>query len=452
MSIHKVTNIFVGNGSALEADVNTLTAGKLGVFKADQTALAAATPYVAGTASNDIQLSETFADGTFKKSMRIDGRAVKSARFEKYAPASREVWTIGYQRGYRNADGTTYTAAGGLIEVNASSDYTANIRFKNDKSLYSERPEVLRINFTSSASATQLTIANQIVDAINNGGQKTQIVALLIGNGTGLKGLTAATAWGVEISALDINQFQSSTFKENRVYFSVHVDDSTGFGSTTTCAQISANSYGTGTYNQVYNKENFEYQYEGLSNRRLWPAQAVKFNVVNTGVLSGAVTGAITGTTGALSAASTGALGANTVTYDIVEVATSTLSIRAGEIVSLNGVLYEVKYVLSATKFVITTPLTAVVAAQAFLVKYFYDVIVVTFADNTFTSGADVQSLAQKAVYIATPSLNIGSTEPFAKTALSTDSFSTEGYNLLVNLGAWLAGTPTKISTAVLIA
>jgi hypothetical protein len=441
MSIHKVTNIFVGNGSALEADVNTLTPGKLGVFKADQTALGAATPYVAGTSADSIQFSETFPDGTFKKSMLINGLAVKTARFEKYVPAQREVWAIGYDR----------KLATGEIEVNASSDYTASIRFKNDKSLYSERPEVLRINFTSSVSATQLTIATQVANAINNGSFKSLISALIVGNGSGAMGLTNATKYGVEITAKDIEQFQSSTFKENRVYFSCHVDDSTGFGSTTTCTQIVANSYGEGTYNQIYNKENFEYQYEGLSNRRLWPAQAVKFNVVNTGYLSGSVVAAATTPTGALSAASTGILGANTVTYDVVEVATSTAGLRAGEIITLNSVQYEIKYIISATKFVITTPLTAVVAGTAFLVKYFYDTLTLTFADNAFTSGADLINQAQKAVVIATPSINAGSADPFDRT-LDTASFSTEGVALLTNVGAWLAGTPTKISTAVLIA
>jgi len=250
-------------------------------------------------------------------------------------------------------------------------------------------------------------------------------------------GLTGATAYGVEITAKDIEQFQSSTFKENRVYFSCHIDDSTGFGSTS-CTQISANSYGEGTYNQIYNKENFEYQYEGLSNRRLWPAQ-------------GSVVAAATTPTGALSAASTGVLGANTVGYDVVEVATSTAGLRAGELITLNSVAYEIKYIISSTKFVITSPLTAVVAGTAFLVKYFYDTLTITFADNTFTSGADIQALAQKAIIIATPSINVSSADPFDRT-LDTGSYSTEGVELLTNIGAWLAGTPTKISTAVLIA
>lgn len=434
MSIHKVTNIFVGNGSALEADVNTLTAGKLGVFKADQTALGAASPYIASTATDNIQLSETFSDGSFKKSMVINGRSVKTAKFEKYAPAAREVWAIGYDR----------KLATGSIEVNNSTDYTFSINFKNDKSLYSERPEVLRGNFVSAAAATQLTIATQIAAVINNGGFKSLIAAIVVGNGTGVYGLTAATNYGVEITAKDINQFQSSTYKENRVYFSCQVDDSTGFGSTTTCTQIQANSYGTGTYNGVYNKENFEYQYEGLSNRRLWPAQAVKFNVVNTGYLSANVAAAATTPTGNVT---------TVINEDVVTVATATTGLRGGELIDIDGVSYEIKYILSATKFVITVPATASYGAAANIkVKYFYDIIVLTFADNAFTSGADVIAQAQKALYIATPSINVTSADPFDKANLDTAGFSTEGVALLTNIGAWLAGTPTGITTAALIA
>lgn len=411
MSIHKVTNTFVGNGSALEADVNTLTPGKLGVFKMDQTALGAANPYAASSATQKIQVSETFADGSFKKSMLIDGASVIGARGKRYTPATREVWAIGYNR----------QSATGSIEVNNSSDYTASIRFKNDKSLYSERPEMLRINFTSSATATQLSIATQIAAAINNGGYKTLVKAIVVGNGTGVYGLTAATAWGVEITALDINQFRSSTYKENRVYFSVQVEDATGFGSSTTCTQISANNPGEGTYNYIYNKENFDYQYEGLSNRRLWPAQQVSFNVSNTGYLTAAIVPTVTGI-----------VGEDTVTFS----ATVAAIIRPGELVELNGNMYEVKYFISATVAVLTTVVPAIAALSAVKLKYFYNILVLEFNDNSFTSGADLISVARKSVYIATPAINAGA----AYTAISTGS--TEGAALLTNLNAWLATTP----------
>lgn len=414
MSIHKVTNTFVGNGSALEADVNTLTPGKLGLFTMGNTALT--TAYIASSATQKIQVSETFADGSFKKSMLIDGASVIGARGKRYTPATRDVWAIGYDR----------KLAAGSIEVNNASDYTASIRFKNDKSLYSERPEMLRINFTSSATATQLNIATQIAAAINNSGYKTLVKAVVVGNGTGIYGLTAATAWGVEISALDINQFRSSTYKENRVYFSVQVEDATGFGSSTTCTQISANNPGEGTYNYIYNKENFDYQYEGLSNRRLWPAQQVSFNVVNTGYLTTTVAG-------------TGNVGV-TVGSDVVTFQTQNSMVRPGELVSLDGVMYEVKYLIGTgalSSAVLTTPFTGLTTATSVLLfKYFYNMIVLEFTDNSFTSGADLISVARKSVYIATPAINAGA----AYTAISAGS--TEGAALLTNLNAWLATTP----------
>jgi hypothetical protein len=409
MSIHKVTNTFVGNGSALEADVNTLTPGKLGLFTMGNTALT--TAYVASSATQKIQVSETFADGSFKKSMLIDGASVVGARGKRYSPATREVWAIGYNR----------QSAAGSIEVNNASDYTASILFKNDKSLYSERPEMLRINFTSSATATQLSIATQVAAVINNGGFKTLVKAIVVGNGTGIYGLTAATAWGVEITALDINQFRSSTYKENRVYFSVQVDDSTGFGSSTACTQISANNPGEGTYNYIYNKENFDYQYEGLSNRRLWPAQQVSFNVANTGYLTAAIVPTVTGV-----------VGEDTVTFS----ATVAAIIRPGELVELNGNMYEVKYFISATVAVLTTVVPAIAALSAVKLKYFYNLLIVEFTDNSFTSGADLISVARKSVYIATPAINAGA----AYTAISAGS--TEGAALLTNLNAWLATTP----------
>ncbi len=410
MSIHKVTNIFVGNGSALETTVNTLTAGKLGLFN-EKNAILASAYGIGASLAESITVSETFADGTFKKSMAINGRSVVSAKGKRYTPATREVWAIGYNR----------KTAAGTIEVNNSTVYTAAIRFKNDKSLYSERPEVLRVEFTSSATATQLSVATQAAAAINNSGFKTLVTAIVVGDGTGIHGLTGAVNHGVEITALDINQFASSTYKENRVYLSVHVDDTTGFGDTTTCTQIVANSYGEGTYNQVYNKENFEYQYEGLSNSRLWPAQNVKFNVVNTGYLTAAIVPTVTGV-----------VDEDTVTFT----ADVSAMIRVGELVELNGNMYEVKYFISNTVAVLTETVPAIAALSAVKVKYFYNVIVITFADNTFTSGADVQALAQKSIYIATPAIDAGG----AYTAIANGS--TEGIALLSKLNTWLATTP----------
>lgn len=405
--IHKVTNMFVGNGTALETSVSTLTPGKLGLFGNDNTVLAALET-ISTLGKDSIFFSETYADGSNKKSMRIRGTSVIGAKSEDYAPAAREVWALGYNR----------KTATGTIEVNPSADYTFSILFKNDKTFYSVRPEAFRQTITSSASATQLTIATQVAAAINNGAFKSQIVAVVVANGTGVYGLTGATNYGVEITAKDINQFTSSTYRENRVYFSVHVDDSTGFGGTTTCTQISANSQGEGTYKWVYNYEKYLYQYEGLQNLRMWPAQTQSLNASSTGALSAAIVPTVSGT----------------ISEDVVTFSASVAAIlRVGELVELGGVMYEIKYFVSSTVAVLTTVLSAGLVAAAAKLKMFYDIITIEFNDTSFTTGPDTVSLARKAIYICTPAIN-------ATQAYTADS--TEKAALIASLNPWLASTP----------
>ena len=386
MSIHKVTNVFVSNVEELESTVNTLTPGFLGLFNYEQEILDQVYSETAGDETTPaFQASLTYADGTFKKSMWVNGRSVISATAEKYAPAQREVWSIGYNR---------YTQAGS-IAVNPASLYSFYIKFKNDKALYSERPERFTANFTSSSNATQLSIATQAANLVNNGAYKTQIKAIVVGDGTGVYGLTGATNYGVEITALDINQFQSSTYKENRVYFDVFVDDSSAFEDTTACSQILANSFGTGTYNSIYNKENFEYQYEGLSNRRLWPAQQVKFGVSATPTLSAAIPTA-TVVSGS----------------DVIVFSGSVVGIvRPGELITISGINYEVKYLVDATDVVLTVPYAGGNASGLEVrLRYFYNVINVLFDDVAFTTGADVVSKSRKALLFAVPAIDVNGT------------------------------------------
>lgn len=401
--IHKVTNMFVGNGTALETSVSTLTPGKLGLFGNDNTVLAALET-ISTLGKDSIFFSETYADGSNKKSMHIRGTSVIGAKSEDYAPAAREVWALGYNR----------KTATGTIEVNPSADYTFSILFKNDKTFYSVRPEAFRQTITSSASATQLTIATQVAAAINNGAFKSQIVAVVVTNGTG--------DYGVEITAKDINQFTSSTYRENRVYFSVHVDDSTGFGGTTTCTQISANSQGEGTYKWVYNYEKYLYQYEGLQNLRMWPAQTQSLNASSTGALTSSITTVTT----------TAVLG------DDRLVVGSTANLRTGEILSIGGQIVEVKYIIDATNLIVVNLFTAadiaaILSTTAILAKYFYDIITIEFNDTSFTTGPDTVSLARKSVYICTPAINAGQ----AYTANSAEKAA-----LIASLNPWLASTP----------
>lgn len=442
MSIHKVTNLFVGNGSALPANnaaPTPATISRLGIFGSDMQALNPAGGDTISTAGGDaITFFQELANGELKKSMTVKGGSVTSAKAKHYKPGRRQVCYIGHQRG-SVVDGTT-TAAAGTIEVNASTDYNFVIRFKWDKTFYSERPEVLNVTFTSSAAATQSTIADQIVSAINNSAFGNQpsgikcIQAVKVGDGTGVLGLTGAVDYGVEIWGLNVNQFTTSTYKPTYVKFSVHVNDASGFGTTTTAGEIQSQYDGFGTYAQVSNMENYLAQYEGISNRRMWPAQSVTLTSSATPVTSGNVAAAATSATGNVSAV---AVGDDTLTF-----ATSTVGFRPGEIIDINGVEYEIMFIISSTVVRLATLATAVYAGGANVkVKYFYNLITLEFVDKNFTTGPDVTSEAHKSIIIATPAIDAAAADPFDDAGDSADT-SAEGIDLLDVLNAWLASTP----------
>jgi hypothetical protein len=370
--------------------------------------------------------------------MSIKGGALTSAKAKHYVPARRQVCYIGYQRG-SVVDGTT-TAASGSIEVNNSTEYNFGIRFKWDKSFYSERPEVLNATFTSAATATQSNIADQIVSAINTsayGSTPTGIKcvkAVKVGDGTGIYGLTAAANFGVEIWGLDVNQFTTSTYKPTYVNFSVFVNDASGFGTATTAGEIQSKSEGIGTYAQVSNMENYLAQFDGVSNRRMWPAQTVTLSSSSTPVDSANVSGGgVTNSTGNVT---------TVISEDVANVATSTAALRPGELVLIDSVAYEIKYIISTTKFVVTEVFAASYGAGANLkVRYLYNIITLEFADKSFTAGPDVTSEARKSIVIATPAIDAAAADPFDRTYDSADT-SAEALDLRDILNAWIASTP----------
>lgn len=439
--MHRVTNLFVGNGSALPANNAAPTPAniaRLAIVGSDMQALDPAGNDTVSTAGGDaITFFQELANGDLKKSMSIKGGALTSAKAKHYVPARRQVCYIGYQRG-SVVDGTT-TAASGSIEVNNSTEYNFGIRFKWDKSFYSERPEVLNATFTSAATATQSNIADQIVSAINTsayGSTPTGIKcvkAVKVGDGTGIYGLTAATNFGVEIWGLDVNQFTTSTYKPTYVNFSVFVNDASGFGTATTAGEIQSKSEGIGTYAQVSNMENYLAQFDGVSNRRMWPAQTVTLSSSATPVDSGNVAAAATSATGNIT---------TVISEDVANVATSTAALRPGELVLIDSVAYEIKYIISTTKFVVTEVFAASYGAGANLkVRYFYNIITLEFADKSFTAGPDVTSEARKSIIIATPAIDAAAADPFDDAKDSADT-SAEGIDLLDVLNKWLESTP----------
>lgn len=417
MNTHKVTQIFVGGGAALDA--NNIEMGAItkqtAIVGSDMTTLNPAGGDTISTQPS-IYIVNKLANGDLKKSMEIKGTNVTGYNAESYTPAKKEVWAIGYDR----------KLATGSITVSNDTLYSFYIRFKWDKQFFSERPETLSVTFKSSASATQSNIATQIVNAINNSGYGSSpsgikvVKAVKVGNGTGVYGLTAATSFGVEIWGLDVNQFQNTSYKENIVYFSVHVDGSTGFDTSTTCTQIQAFDYGTGTYNQVYNMENFNYQYEGVLNRTKFPIPTLTYLSSSTGVTSDTL----------VAFTVTGTVSEDKVTFS----AAASTQLPVGSKVVLGGVNYEIKYYISTTVAVLTEVLSAGLAAETVAGKAWYDVINIEFTDVVTSPGANVGSFAKKVVVITTPAID--------STDTAMTGTSAEGANLKTVLDAWMATTP----------
>ena len=420
-NLQRVQNIFISNGSATPAGgsaITSVTPGVIGVYGTGMTALTAGNTVSTSTNTGAIYIVEgkTDASGTsyVKRSSKIDGMSILSYQAESYAPAQRQVWSIGYSR----------ATSTGLIEVNNDVNYNFSIRFKNDKWLYSERPELLNINFQSSSTATQLSIATQVANSINNSAYKKQVVAIVVGDGTGVYGVTGASNFGIEITAKDVDQFFNSTYTPNKVYFSVQVNDATGFGTSTTCTEIQAFDPGVGTYDQVYMLENKCFGYEGVANRRQWPIPVLDYSASSSYVLSAAIVPTVTGT-----------IGEDKVTFS----ATVAAILRAGEKVELGGVNYEIKYFISSTVAVLTSVLVAGLVAAAAKVRYQYDLITVEYNDaiNTPTG---VVAVANKSAVIAMPAIDAGG---------AYSSTSAIGTSILAILNPWMISTakaPANVS------
>lgn len=417
-NINRVQNIFISDGNAFPANdaaLTTVTSGQIGIFGADMKALNPAGGDTIGSQPY-IYLVEgkTDTSGTFyiKRSMKIDGLNVINYSGTSYVPPKRNVWAIGHNR----------KTGVGTIEVANSTNYNFAIGFKNDKWMYSERPENFNVNFTSTASATQLSIATQITNAINNGAFRSQVIAITVGDGTGLYGLTGATDYGVEITARDVNQFSNSTYTSNMVYFVTTVNDASGFGTTTTCTELQAVSFGSGTFNQVRIIEKKDFAYEGGNvNLRQWPIPELDYSSTSTLTLSAAITPTVAGTTGE-----------DTVTFS----ATVAAILRAGEKVELDGVNYEIKYFVSSTVAVLTSLLTTTPTTGAAKVRTKYDLVNIEFND-TISGPTGSVAVANKSVLIAVPALDTGD---------AYNGISAAGQDVLDILNAWMITTPKRFA------
>ena len=425
-NLNRVQSIFISDGTALpttDSAISAVTPGKIGVYGIGMAALNPLGTSMNMQTNPAIYIVEGKTDSSgvsyVKRSSKIDGASVLSYQAESYSPAKREVWALGYSR----------KTATGTIEVNPDTTYNYTIRFKNDKFIYSERPEVLNVSFTSSTTATQLSIATQVASSINNSSFKKNVIAVVVGDGTGVYGLTSASNYGVEITSKDVEQFINTTYTLNQVYFAVFVNDATGFGTTTTCTQIQAFAYGSGTYNQVYSLENKCFGTEGVMNRRQWPIPVLDYSTTST-FYNSSVIGVTT----------TGTIGQDQVTF----ATTIEAILKPGDKVVIDGVNYEIKYIkgngqgtTSGNEVVLTSLLLTGPSGNLTKKRFKYDVVTIEFNDaiNTPTG---VVAVANKSVSIAVPSITEGN---------AYSSTSQAATDLLAILNVWMPSTPRNFAT-----
>lgn len=431
MNTRNVNEIFISDGATINTNGANITAitSQLSFVNSSMITMEGAGHTI--TTDPAFYAVNKLANGDLKRSFPVKGTSIVSWQGEAYAPAKKEVWSVGYSR----------LGLTGSIEVNNDTLYNLSIRFKWDKQFFSERPELLRISFTSAAAATQLSIANQITNLINNSPYGSQpsgikvIKAVTVGSGSGAYGLTSASSYGVEIWALDVNQFQNTTYKPLRVYFSTQVEDASGFGTTTTCTQIQANSYGNGTLEQVYNTENYNYQFEGVLNRTKWPIPTLAY-LTSTSLF-------VSGTLAAFTSATT--IGLDHVIFST----TASTQLPAGSQVVLDGVAYEIKYYLTTSlgggvteTAILTTVETTTNATGVVVGKAGYDIYNISINDVTTGAGANMGMFSNKAIMIASPAIS------GAPTTMATKSASSTAIEAVLN--PYMTSTPPAFTTVVL--
>lgn len=414
----KITNVFIGDGTNLPADGTSASITTNISIVSDQMTNMNASGYTINTTPK-IYFVNKMSDSTLKRSVPIVGVNLSAYTSKAYKPATKCVWSIGYNRDIAAASSPTGSAisAGGFIEVNQLTQYNFDIHFTNDKTFYSERPEYLRVSFTSSASATQLTIATQINNAINNsawGGKEVSSIIVTDGSGN----------YGVEVWALDIPQFRETSYTVEYVNFSVQADSSTGFGATTV-TQLCAMAPGSGTYESVYTTEKWAKKDDGVLNWTKFPIPTQQYLASSAGTTSGTVT-TVTGTSGNDYATFAGG---------------SITQLPTGSTIMIDGYTYIIKYWSTTTVAVLTSALQTSPSTSNVTAKAWYDTFTFKVTDLTKLDGPGVLQVSEKYVIVYLPAIDAGTDD---MTALST---VINKYNNV--MGEWLGSTPLNPSTTV---
>ena len=181
-------------------------------------------------------------------------------------------------------------------------------------------------------------------------------------------------------------------------------------------------SYGTGTYDQIYNTERETSFNEGRLNARLFPIPDYKFISSSTGTLSG--------TLAAFTA--TGTSTEDKVTFS----AAASTQLPAGSSVVFAGdtTIYKIKYWVSTTVAILDTVLASSPSTAAVTAYAWYDVFNIVVRDVTTTPGANIGAFSKKVIMVAVPAIST--------TATNMQAQGTESLAIKNTLNTWMSSTP----------
>ena len=221
MDRNRTMKLLVGadvDGAYAGTTVNTVENGGVAGFTSEnsllvnQTYAAVETP----TTSPGIRVIQGARNGNVS-STYIRGNRVQRYQGSIWTPTKNQVTTIGYNGNTTIVTNLPASTQLGSIPVAVNTEYTMTINFKEEKQFFSY---FRRYVYVTGAVATQLSIGQafeSLINAdLNTGATRTRggkAKAVLIGNGTGVNGLTTATSYGIKLVGLTPD-----------IFFSVHLD------------------------------------------------------------------------------------------------------------------------------------------------------------------------------------------------------------------------------------
>lgn len=417
MDRNRTIKLLVGHdvdGTYTGTTINTIEDGGVAGFTSGNSLLVSQTYAANETVSTTpgIRLIQGAIKGNIS-STYIRGNRVQSYTGAAWAPTKNQVSTVGYDGNTTVNTNLPASTGAGSIPVANNTEYTLTINFKEEKQFFSY---FRRYTYVTGSSATQLSIGTAVVDLINKdlnvvSTKPGKARATLIGNGTGLNGMTGATNYGIKLVGLSPD-----------VFFSVHLD--LGWTGARKVDHVK-NTLGVGnmSVNTYEGLDEFERwtkgQSEGVMNR-VWLPPTPDLYINKNGFVS-----AVTNTTNSTATSADNVVSLITVA-GLVE----------GQPISINGRFYKIERIDTVANDIrIEDSFGVSVGSGDTILKYgFYSLVTVQHEGEQDTQYNNNKAYAPMTTVIAIPVYRDTATNTYFVT------------NFLAALNTYMASTPANFA------